>query len=74
MTKAKVEILEQRNSGKIISIAADVTINGKVTRKTFSVDNGLNSTEIIEIISNKIKEDRKIELKGINIPAFEVEL
>ena len=74
MTKAKVEILEQRDSGKIVSIATNITINGVSTRKIFSVNKGLNSTEIIKVISNKIKEDREIERKGINIPTFEVEL
>ncbi len=74
MSKADVRVLATREVERLYIIVADVTINGITKKKQFSVDKKLNDVEIVEKISDMIKEDKKNERSGFAVSSFEVQL
>ena len=74
MTKAIITIKQERITERKTIILAEVNINGNKSVKQFSMDRNFNDIEKQEYISNKIKEDYKLEKRGKQIKDFEVEL
>lgn len=73
MSKVKVEILQQRVSGKKIYIEADIIIGQTVERKSFTLEKNTNNEDAREYIIEKLKEEKKLrERQGLQ--SFEVEI
>ena len=73
MSKVRVEILQQRVSGKKMFIEADITNNKGTERKSFTV-NALSSNEAVrEYIIEQLKEEKELRNRQ-GLQSFEAEI
>ena len=74
MIKAIVTIKQEKITGKLVIIIAEVNIKGNKRIRQFSLDKNLNDTEKQKEISNKIREDYEFDKRNTSLHNFEVEL
>lgn len=68
--KALVTILQQRETGRLLNIEADVEIERVIVRHHYQFPLGTTSNEVVEFITEDLQEEEV----NVIVPSFEVDL
>ncbi len=69
-SKAIVTILQQRETGRLLHIEADVEVERIIVRHHYQFPLGTTSAEVVEFITEDLQEEEV----NVVVPSFEVDL